>query len=208
MINRDYDLNLLRDLGADTLCGIDEAGRGPLLGPVVAAACVLPHGFVPEGLDDSKKLTPKRRDALFDVITASAVSYGIGLASAAEIDEYNILEATLLAMRRALAQLSVRPDYLLVDGNVFRGFDIPGSCLISGDAISPSVAAASIIAKVTRDRICLELDKKYPGYGIAAHKGYGTAAHMAALRELGPCPEHRRKFIRFLDRENCDGKSD
>jgi len=207
LINRDYDLNLLRELGVNKLCGIDEAGRGPLVGPVVAAACILPRGFIPEGIDDSKKLTPKRRDALYGVITSAAEAYGVGIASAAEIDEYNILEATLLAMRRALNNLVVRPDYLLVDGNVFRGFDIPGSCLISGDAISPSVAAASIIAKVTRDRICLELDAKYPGYGIAKHKGYGTAAHMAALRELGPCPEHRRKFIRFLDRES-GGKDD
>ena len=201
MIDSQYDVNLSASLpGEPVICGIDEAGRGPLLGPVVAAACILPKGFLPAGLDDSKKLTPAKRDKLFDIILSGALAAGIGIASAAEIDEINILEATLLAMRRAVSALTLRPGYLLVDGNVFRGFDIDGKCLISGDAISPSIAAASILAKVTRDRICLELDEKYPEYGIKQHKGYGTAAHVAALKKYGPCPEHRRKFIRFLDK--------
>ena len=201
MLDPNFDLNLSRSLpDGNTVCGIDEAGRGPLFGPVVAAACVLPAGFIPDGLDDSKALTAMKRDALFDIITENAADYGIGISTVAEIDELNILEATLLAMRRAIAALKTPPGYLLVDGNVFRDFDIPGRFLIHGDALSPSVAAASILAKVTRDRICLELDKQYPEYGIAKHKGYGTAAHMKALAEYGPCPEHRKKFIRFLNR--------
>ena len=201
MLDPNFDLNLSRSLpDGNTVCGIDEAGRGPLFGPVVAAACVLPAGFIPDGLDDSKALTAMKRDALFDIITENAADYGIGISTVAEIDELNILEATLLAMRRAIAALKTPPGYLLVDGNVFRDFDIPGRFLIHGDALSPSVAAASILAKVTRDRICLELDKQYPEYGIAKHKGYGTSAHMKALAEYGPCPEHRKKFIRFLNR--------
>lgn len=188
------------DAGYKVICGVDEAGRGPLCGPVAAAACVLPAGLVIEGLNDSKKLTEKKRDILFDVIKKEAVTYSIALASVEEINEYNILEATLLAMRRAIMGLSVPADYALVDGNIFRDFPIPGQSVVHGDATSPSIAAASILAKVTRDRICLELDEKYPGYGIAKHKGYGTKAHMDALRELGPTPIHRKQFIRFLDK--------
>lgn len=186
--------------GYSVVCGVDEAGRGPLCGPVAAAACVLPCGLVIDGLNDSKKLTAKKRDILFDVIKQEAIAYSIALATVEEINEYNILEATLLAMRRAIAGLTVPADYALVDGNVFRDFPVDGRAVISGDATSPSIAAASILAKVTRDRICLELDAQYPGYGIAANKGYGTRAHMEALRSLGPTPIHRKQFIRFLDR--------
>ena len=186
--------------GYSVVCGVDEAGRGPLCGPVAAAACVLPCGLVIDGINDSKKLTAKKRDILFDVIKQEAIAYSIALATVEEINEYNILEATLLAMRRAIAGLTVPADYALVDGNVFRDFPVDGRAVIGGDATSPSIAAASILAKVTRDRICLELDAQYPGYGIAANKGYGTRAHMEALRSLGPTPIHRKQFIRFLDR--------
>ena len=186
--------------GYTVVCGVDEAGRGPLCGPVAAAACELPCGLVIDGLNDSKKLTAKKRDILFDVIKQEAIAYSIALATVEEINEYNILEATLLAMRRAIAGLTVPADYALVDGNVFRDFPVDGRAVIGGDATSPSIAAASILAKVTRDRICLELDAQYPGYGIAANKGYGTRAHMEALRSLGPTPIHRKQFIRFLDR--------
>lgn len=191
----------LTDAGYSHVCGVDEAGRGPLCGPVVAAACILPAGLVIDGLNDSKKLTPKKRDKLFDLICENAVAYSIAQASVVEIDELNILEATLLAMRRAIAGLSVPADYALIDGNVDRDFSIPARAVIHGDAISPSIAAASILAKVTRDRQCIELDRLYPQYGIAKHKGYGTKVHMDALRQYGPAPIHRKQFIRFLDRE-------
>ncbi len=187
--------------GYATVCGIDEAGRGPLCGPVVAAACILPPGLVIEKLNDSKKLSPKRRDELFDIIKENALSFSVASASVEEIDGLNILEATLLAMRRAVAGLTVKPDYLLVDGNVFRGFGIKGESVVSGDALSPSIAAASILAKVTRDRMCSELDEKFPGYGIAKNKGYGTKDHIEALFRLGPSPCHRKKFIRFLNED-------
>ncbi len=188
-----------RSAGYHVICGVDEAGRGPLCGPVAAAACILPDGLVIEGLNDSKKLSAKQRDKLFETIKKEAVGYCVALATVEEINEYNILEATLLAMRRAIIGLPMQADYALVDGNVFRDFPVDGRSVVKGDAISPSIAAASILAKVTRDRICLELDAQYPGYGIAKHKGYGTAAHMDALRNLGPTPIHRRQFIRFLD---------
>ena len=187
--------------GYATVCGLDEAGRGPLCGPVVAAACILSPGLVIEKLNDSKKLSPKRRDELFDIIKENALSFSVASASVEEIDGLNILEATLLAMRRAVAGLTLKPDYLLVDGNVFRGFGIPGESVISGDALSPSIAAASILAKATRDRMCSELDEKFPGYGIAKNKGYGTKDHIEALFRLGPSPCHRKKFIRFLNED-------
>ena len=187
--------------GFSVVCGIDEAGRGPLCGPVVAAACILPAGLVIEGLNDSKKLTPKKRDALFDFICENAISYCIAEASVEEIDALNILEADLLAMRRAIDGLSVKADAALIDGNIARDFQIPARAIVHGDAISPSIAAASILAKVTRDRQCVELDRLYPQYGIAKHKGYGTKAHMEALRTHGPAPIHRKQFIRFLDKE-------
>ena len=198
----DYQLELeLTEAGFANVCGVDEAGRGPLCGPVVAAACILPAGLVLEGLNDSKKLSPKKRDLLFDAIRENAIAYSIAEASVEEIDELNILEATLLAMRRAIEGLSVKADFALIDGNVDRDFPIPARAVIHGDAISPSIAAASILAKVTRDRQCIELDRAYPQYGIAKHKGYGTKVHMDALREFGPSPIHRKKFIRFLDED-------
>lgn len=185
--------------GARCVCGVDEAGRGPLCGPVVAAACVLPCGLEIEGLNDSKKLTEKKREALFDVICEKAISYSIAQASVEEINELNILEADLLAMRRAIDGLSVKPDIAIIDGNISRDFQLPARAIVKGDSISMSIAAASILAKVTRDRLCLELDAMYPQYKIAKHKGYGTREHMEALRMYGPSPIHRTKFIRFLD---------
>ena len=191
--------NRLRGNGFVNVCGVDEAGRGPLCGPVVAAACILPSDIIIDGLNDSKKLTAKKREALFDIITEKAIAFSIAQASVQEIDEYNILEATLLAMRRAIQALPVVADYALIDGNICRGFNIPAECVIHGDSISYSIAAASILAKVTRDRMCDELDFLYPEYGIAKHKGYGTKAHMDALKKIGPSPIHRRQFIRFLN---------
>ncbi len=183
------------------LCGTDEAGRGPLAGPVVAAACILPRGVLPEGLDDSKKLTERKRETLYEWITENAVSWCVASASPEEIDEINILEASLLAMRRAISGLSVQPDLVLVDGNVDRDFPLPAKAVVSGDALSPSIAAASILAKVTRDRMCADYEMLYPGYGFEKHKGYPTPAHKLAVFEKGPCPIHRRSFLNFLTRD-------
>ena len=193
-----------RQFLTDTYCviaGTDEAGRGPLAGPVVAAACILPPDFLPDGLDDSKKLTEKKREKLFDVITENALSYCIASASPEEIDQYNILEASLLAMRRAIAGLTPQPDLVLVDGCINRGFTVPARAIVSGDALSPSIAAASILAKVTRDRMCIDMDAEYPQYGFAKHKGYPTPAHKLAVYEFGPCPYHRRSFLSFLEKD-------
>lgn len=189
----------LWDEGYQTVCGVDEAGRGPLCGPVAAAACILPAGLVIDGLDDSKKLTPAKREHLFEEITQKALAYCVMLGSVEEINETDILSTTLHTMRRAIDGLCIRPDAALIDGNITRGFSLPARAVVHGDAISPSIAAASILAKVTRDRICTELDQMYPQYGIAKHKGYGTRAHMEALRKYGPCEIYRTKFIRFLD---------
>ena len=198
----DYAIeNQLHEEGYATVCGVDEAGRGPLCGPVFAAACILPDGLILEGLNDSKKLTPKKRDKLFDLICENAIAYCIASASVEEIDEFNILEADLLAMRRAIDGLSVKADFALIDGNIAKGFQIPARAIIGGDAKSPSIAAASILAKVARDRDCITLDAQYPQYGIAKHKGYGTKQHMDALRTYGPSPIHRKQFIRFLDKD-------
>ena len=186
--------------GYSLVCGVDEAGRGPLCGPVAAAACILPTGLVLEGLNDSKKLTEKKREALYDQICENAVAYAIVLGNVEEINETDILSTTLHAMRRAIEQLDPKPDFALIDGNITRDFTLPVKAVVHGDAISPSIAAASILAKVTRDRLCMELDAQYPQYGIAKHKGYGTKAHMDALREHGPCEIYRTKFIRFLDK--------
>lgn len=185
--------------GYNVICGIDEAGRGPLCGPVCAAACILPLGLDIPGLNDSKKLSEKKRDMLYDVITQNAISYSVAFSSVEEIDEINILEATLLAMRRAVDGLTVTPDYLIIDGNCSRDFTIPAMSLVKGDSLSPSVAAASILAKVTRDCLCIELDKQYPKYNIAKHKGYGTKEHMQLIKEHGISPIHRKSFI-HLDR--------
>lgn len=182
--------------GFKVVCGVDEAGRGPLVGPVAAAACILPAGLILEGLDDSKKLSAKKREKLYAEITEKAITWAVALATAEEIEEYNILGATLLAMQRAVSSLSRIPDFIIIDGNAKCDFGIPSQTVVGGDSLSPSIAAASIIAKVTRDRLCLELDEKYPGYGIAKHKGYGTKEHIEAIKRLGPTPEHRRKFIR------------
>ena len=190
-----YEHQALAD-GFSCVCGIDEAGRGPLAGPVCAAAVILPPDAVIEGLNDSKKLTDKKRRALYDVITEQAVSYGIAFADEHEIDEINILQATFLAMRRAFGQLSVQPDIALIDGNRAPGLSCCERTIVHGDALSASVAAASILAKVTRDRLMEEYDAQYPQYGFAVHKGYGTQRHYAALREHGACPIHRQTFLR------------
>lgn len=196
----DYSFELAaRDAGYRHVCGIDEAGRGPLSGPVVAAACVLEPGTEIPGLNDSKKLTPKKRDLLYDLVIERATDFAVGFATPEEVDSINILNATMLAMRRAIAALKEPADYALVDGNCIRDYPIPARAIIKGDSLSMSVAAASILAKVTRDRLCLEDDRQYPMYGFAKHKGYGTAEHIAALRTYGPCPIHRKTFLKFLD---------
>ncbi len=188
-----------RRQGYRFICGIDEAGRGPLSGPVVAAACILPDDIVIPDLNDSKKITEKKRELLYDVIIKSAISYGIGMASPQEIDELNILNATMLAMRRALEKLNPKADFALIDGNIARGFDIPTKTIIKGDSVSASISAASILAKVTRDRLCLEDAIKYPEYNFAKHKGYSTKEHMDAVRKYGPCEIHRKSFLKFLN---------
>ena len=190
-----YEHQALTD-GFSCVCGIDEAGRGPLAGPVCAAAVILPPDAVIDGLNDSKKLTDKKRRALYDVITEQAVSFGIAFADEREIDEINILQAAFLAMRRAFAQLSVQPDVALIDGNRAPGLSCCERTIVHGDALSASVAAASILAKVTRDRLMEDYDAQYPQYGFAVHKGYGTQRHYAALREFGACPIHRQTFLR------------
>lgn len=182
--------------GYEFICGVDEAGRGPLAGPVCAAAVILPEGIEIPGLNDSKKLTDKKRRELFDIITFEAVDFGIAIATAQEIDEINILQATFLAMERAVAQLSVQPKLALVDGNREPNLPMEVETVIKGDSRSANIAAASILAKVTRDRLMEELDETYPAYGFAVHKGYGTKRHYEALREHGPCPIHRMTFLK------------
>lgn len=199
MPNFEYEERLYGE-GYTSICGCDEAGRGPLCGPVVAAAVILPLGIEIEGLNDSKKLTEKKREKLFDIIKEKAIAYAIAEATPEEIDEINILNASMLAMRRAVEALDVKADFALIDGNCSRGFEIPTETVVSGDAKSCSIAAASILAKVTRDRGCIELDRQYPMYGIAKHKGYPTKDHMNAVREHGPSPIHRKTFLKFLDK--------
>lgn len=186
--------------GYSAVCGVDEAGRGPLCGPVVAAAVILPRGLEIEGLNDSKKLSEKKREALFEIIKEKAIAYAIAEASPEEIDEINILNASMLAMRRAIEALPTPADIALIDGNCSRGFIIPTETVVKGDAKSYSIAAASILAKVTRDRQCIELDRDYPVYGIAKHKGYPTKDHMDAVRKYGVAPIYRRTFLKFLDK--------
>lgn len=178
------------------ICGIDEAGRGPLAGPVVAAAVILPKDCQILFLNDSKKVSEKKRELLFDEIKEKAVSYGIGIASPERIDEINILQATYEAMRQAVSQLSVEPEILLNDAVTIPGLDMMQVPIVKGDAKSISIAAASILAKVTRDRMMVQYDELFPEYGFARHKGYGTAVHIQALKEHGPCPIHRRTFIK------------
>ena len=186
----------LRSEGYRMICGIDEAGRGPLAGPVCTAACILPEGLVLEGLNDSKQLSEKRREALYEQITEKALAWAVCLADEKTIDEINILQATFRAMRGAVEGLKLRPDLCLVDGNRDPGLGLPTRTVVKGDATCASVAAASILAKVTRDRLMKEYDVQYPGYGFAIHKGYGTKAHYAAVAALGLCPIHRRSFFK------------
>jgi len=182
--------------GFSVICGVDEAGRGPLAGAVYAAAVILPDGLVIEGLDDSKKLTEKKRDALYDVIREKAVAYCVATASPAEIDELNILNATMLAMRRAIEGLSVQPDLALVDGNCCRNFPVTARCIVKGDANSASIAAASILAKVERDRYMAKLDADYPQYQFAKHKGYPTKLHYEMIDTYGVSDVHRLSFLK------------
>lgn len=194
-----WDLeNALLDSGVSPLCGVDEAGRGPLAGPVCAAAVMLPRGLVIPGLNDSKRLSPKKRDALYDAIVEQAVAYGVAFATVEEIEKLNILEATFLAMNRAIEQLSEKPALALIDGNRNTGIHASSQCVIGGDGKCAEIAAASILAKVTRDRYMLQMAEQYPQYGFEKHKGYGTAAHYAALREYGPCPIHRPSFLKKM----------
>lgn len=184
--------------GCKTVCGVDEAGRGPLAGPVYAAAVILPPDCEIEGLNDSKKLSEKKRELLFDEIVKKAVAYSIAAASEKEIDEINILQATFLAMRRAVGALEVKPDIALIDGNQKPSTGIDEVTVIKGDAKSMSIAAASILAKVSRDKFMFEMDKKYPEYEFSKHKGYGTKLHYEKLREYGPCEIHRRSFLKKI----------
>ena len=184
--------------GAQVICGVDEAGRGPLAGPVCAAAVILPRGLEIPGLNDSKKLTDRKRRALYDVIVEQAAAYGVALVDERTVDEINILQATFRAMEQAVAQLPAVPDLALVDGNREPALKTAVRCVIGGDGKSANIAAASILAKVTRDRLMEELDRQYPQYGFAVHKGYGTRRHYEALREYGPCPIHRRTFLKKL----------
>lgn len=180
--------------GYRSVAGVDEAGRGPLAGPVVSAAVILPRDFAVNGVNDSKKLTPKKRDLLYDAVMAHALCVGTGIATVHEIDTINILQASLLSMKRAVEILDPQPDHLLIDGKFTIDYSLPQEAVIKGDAKSISIAAASIIAKVTRDRIMAQLHEQYPRYGFDRHKGYPTAAHRAALLEWGPCPAHRKSF--------------
>lgn len=185
--------------GFSCICGVDEAGRGPLAGPVCAAAVILPAGAVIEGLDDSKKLTEKKRERLYDIIKQTAVAYSVAYGTLEEIETVNILEATYLAMNRAIEGLTVKPDFALIDGNrVPRGIKIPCETIVKGDSKSMSVAAASVLAKVTRDRLMLEYDKKYSEYNFKKHKGYGTKEHTELIKQYGPCEIHRLSFLKNI----------
>ena len=185
--------------GFNTVCGVDEAGRGPLAGPVCAAAVILPEDTVIEGLDDSKKLSEKKRERLYDEITEKAVAYCVAYGTLEEIESVNILEATFIAMNRAIDGLKVKPDFAIIDGNrVPKGIKIPCATLIKGDSKSMSVAAASILAKVTRDRLMLTYDEKYPQYNFKKHKGYGTKEHTELLKQYGPSPIHRLSFLKNI----------
>ena len=182
--------------GYCAICGVDEAGRGPLAGPVCAAAVILPRDVDLPGLNDSKKLSDKKRRELYPMIMEKAIAYGIGFADEKEIDQINILQATYLAMERALQQLQVKPDFALIDGNRAKDFGLPVRTVVHGDSLSASIAAASVLAKVTRDDVMLKLAETYPQYGFEIHKGYGTKVHYEALREHGPCPIHRVSFLK------------
>lgn len=202
----DYEYeNRASALGFKHICGVDEAGRGPLAGPVCAAAVILPTGAEIDGLNDSKKLSEKKREALFPIIEQTAVAYAVAFASVEEIEQYNILNATFLAMNRAIAALGVSADYALIDGNrVPKEIKISCQTVVKGDSLSMSIAAASVLAKVSRDRLMPQLEKDFPGYGFAVHKGYGTAMHIAKIKELGPAACHRMSFLKNI--LNADGK--
>jgi len=184
--------------GYKSVCGVDEAGRGPLAGPVCAAAVILPEGVIIDGVNDSKKLSEKKRESLFDVIREQALSYSIAYATVDEIEEINILNATMLAMRRAIDGLEIKADYAMIDGNKFPPIDIDAECIVKGDAKSMSIACASILAKVSRDRLLYKYAEEYPMYGFDKHKGYGTKVHREAILKYGPCPYHRKSFLKKL----------
>lgn len=196
----DYSYEIsAKENGYKFICGVDEAGRGPLAGPVCAAAVILPEGAVIEGLNDSKKLSEKKREALFDVVKDTAIAWSVAFASVEEIEEHNILNATFIAMNRAIEGLATKADFALVDGNrIPKEIKIPCETVVKGDSLSMSIAAASILAKVTRDHLMLELDKKYPLYEFKKHKGYGTALHMDLISKYGPSECHRPSFLRKL----------
>lgn len=184
--------------GYKSVCGVDEAGRGPLAGPVCAAAVILPEGVIIDGVNDSKKLSEKKRESLFDVIREQALSYSIAYATVDEIEEINILNATMLAMRRAIDGLEIKADYAMIDGNKIPPLDIDSECIVKGDAKSMSIACASILAKVSRDRLLYKYAEEYPMYGFDKHKGYGTKVHREAILKYGPCPYHRKSFLKKL----------
>lgn len=184
--------------GYKSVCGVDEAGRGPLAGPVCAAAVILPKGVIIEGVNDSKKLSEKKRESLFDIIREQALSYSIAYATVDEIEEINILNATMLAMRRAIDGLEIKADYAMIDGNKIPPIDIDAECIVKGDAKSMSIACASILAKVSRDRLLYKYAEEYPMYGFDKHKGYGTKVHREAILKYGPCPYHRKSFLKKL----------
>ena len=184
--------------GYKSVCGVDEAGRGPLAGPVCAAAVILPEGVIIDGVNDSKKLSEKKRESLFDVIREQALSYSIAYATVDEIEEINILNATMLAMCRAINGLEIKADYAMIDGNKIPPIDIDAECIVKGDAKSMSIACASILAKVSRDRLLYKYAEEYPRYGFDKHKGYGTKVHREAILKYGPCPYHRKSFLKKL----------
>lgn len=184
--------------GYKSVCGVDEAGRGPLAGPVCAAAVILPEGVIIDGVNDSKKLSEKKRESLFDVIREQTLAYSIAYATVDEIEEINILNATMLAMRRAIDGLEIKADYAMIDGNKIPPLDIDAECIVKGDAKSMSIACASILAKVSRDRLLYKYAEEYPMYGFDKHKGYGTKVHREAILKYGPCPYHRKSFLKKL----------
>lgn len=193
----EYETSLYNE-GKTLICGVDEVGRGPLIGPVVAAAVILPQNYYHEDIKDSKKLTEKKREKLYDIIKENAISIGIGIVDEKVIDEINIYEATKIAMKKAIEDLSVKPEHILIDAMKLE-LNIPSTSIIKGDALSESIAAASIIAKVTRDRMMSEMDKKYPMYDLSNNKGYGTKKHIEALKQYGPCSHHRKTFAPVKD---------
>lgn len=199
MTLHEFDIQKIKEKNIKILAGVDEAGRGPLAGPVCAAAVILPRDFYLEEINDSKKLTEKKREKLYDVIIENAVSYSIAFADVEYIEKNNILQATFHAMKKAVEGLAITPDYVLIDGNRTQGIELSTECVVGGDGKSQSIAAASILAKVTRDRYCIEvLDKNYPEYCFSKHKGYGTKLHTEKILEFGPCKEHRMSFLKKI----------